>query len=195
MTRPSACGRPVAVADLSCPPSWRPRRRRGAETVNQAQRARRAGRPRRPSSGRTHAFGLDLHARLRPGARQHVPLPLQPLDGAGHDGRRRTGRDGPADGRRPPFPVRPGPGRRRPSKSLIRSLRPGGDEPRGYQLHTANALWGQRGYHFLPEFLATLRGPFEATFEEVDFRSARRGRPADHQRLGRGGDRRARSGT
>jgi serpin B len=58
-------------------------------------------------------------------------------------------------------------------ESLIKSLRPGAAKGnRGYQLHTANALWGQRGYHFLPEFLATVRGPFGATFEEVDFLAA-----------------------
>src|SRR4051794_31144821 len=56
---------------------------------------------------------------------------------------------------------------------LIKSLRPGdATGNRGYQLHTANALWGQQGYHFLPDFVETLRGPFGATFEEVDFRAA-----------------------
>jgi len=55
--------------------------------------------------------------------------------------------------------------------SLIHSLRPAGEKP-AYQLHTANALWGQRGYHFLPGFVATLRGPFGAALEEVDFRGA-----------------------
>lgn len=58
-------------------------------------------------------------------------------------------------------------------ESLIRSIRPGdGGTEHGYQLHTANALWGQKGSHFLPAFLETLRGPFGATFEEVDFRNA-----------------------
>jgi serpin B len=56
--------------------------------------------------------------------------------------------------------------------SLIASLRPPAGAKPAYELHTANALWGQRGYHFLPAYLATLRGPFAAAFEEVDFRGA-----------------------
>jgi serpin B len=56
-------------------------------------------------------------------------------------------------------------------ETLVRSVRPAGEKP-AYALHTANALWGQRGYHFLPRFVATLRGPFAAGFEELDFRSA-----------------------
>ena len=55
--------------------------------------------------------------------------------------------------------------------SLIQTLRPAGEKP-AYQLHTANALWGQHGYHFQPGFVATLRGPFGAALEEVDFRGA-----------------------
>jgi serpin B len=54
---------------------------------------------------------------------------------------------------------------------LIASLRPTGDKP-AYALHTANALWGQRGYHFLPEYVASLRNSFGAKLEEVDFIAA-----------------------
>jgi serpin B len=56
--------------------------------------------------------------------------------------------------------------------SLIASVRPPAGAKPAYELHTANALWGQQGYHFLPDYLATLRGPFAAAFEEVDFRGA-----------------------
>jgi serpin B len=56
--------------------------------------------------------------------------------------------------------------------SLIASLRPPAGTKPAYELHTANALWGERGYHFLAEYIATLRGSFAAAFEEVDFRGA-----------------------
>jgi serpin B len=56
--------------------------------------------------------------------------------------------------------------------ALNAALRPAAEKKPPYELHVANALWGQRGYHFLPDYVATLRGPFAAAFEEVDFRGA-----------------------
>jgi serpin B len=56
--------------------------------------------------------------------------------------------------------------------ALIASLRPPAGAKAPYELHTANALWGQRGYHFLPEYLTSLRSAFAAAFEEVDFAGA-----------------------
>src|SRR5262249_15119395 len=44
---------------------------------------------------------------------------------------------------------------------------PGKD--RGYQLRTANALWEQQDYRFLPDFLAVLRDNYGAGLREVDF--------------------------
>jgi serpin B len=38
-----------------------------------------------------------------------------------------------------------------------------------YQLSVANALWGQKGYGFLPEFLNTTRANYGAPLNEVDF--------------------------
>jgi serpin B len=38
-----------------------------------------------------------------------------------------------------------------------------------YQLSVANALWGQKGYGFLPEFLKTTRDSYGAVLKEVDF--------------------------
>jgi serpin B len=57
--------------------------------------------------------------------------------------------------------------------SLIQSLGPGperADAP--YALHTANALWGQQGYHFLPAFVTLLQRSYGAALEEVDFQGA-----------------------
>jgi serpin B len=42
----------------------------------------------------------------------------------------------------------------------------------GAKLRSANRLWGQRGYHFLPEFLETTERCYGARFAEVDFRAA-----------------------
>jgi serpin B len=39
----------------------------------------------------------------------------------------------------------------------------------GFQLHLANALWGQQGYGFLEEFLALQDNHYGAGFREVDF--------------------------
>jgi serpin B len=41
-----------------------------------------------------------------------------------------------------------------------------------YQLHIANALWGQKGYHFREAFLQTTRTYYGAGLNEVDFQTA-----------------------
>jgi serpin B len=38
-----------------------------------------------------------------------------------------------------------------------------------YQLNMANRLWGQRGYKFLPEFLALTSGAYQAELAQLDF--------------------------
>ncbi|MBI1915837.1 MAG: serpin family protein [Planctomycetes bacterium] len=43
---------------------------------------------------------------------------------------------------------------------------------RGYELRTANALWGQKGTDFKEAFLETTRANFGAGLKEVDFRHA-----------------------
>jgi serpin B len=44
-----------------------------------------------------------------------------------------------------------------------------GGKKRGYELKVANALWGQKGHGFLPEFLELNRGLYGAGLREVDF--------------------------
>ncbi len=44
-----------------------------------------------------------------------------------------------------------------------------GEAPRPYQLLTANALWAQKGDHFLPAFLKTAKEGYDAGLHEVDF--------------------------
>jgi serpin B len=48
----------------------------------------------------------------------------------------------------------------------------GDGSKRGYQLSTANALWGQKGYPFLPDFLSLTRTNYGAGLKEVDFANA-----------------------
>jgi serpin B len=45
-------------------------------------------------------------------------------------------------------------------------------ETKGYQLHVANALWGQKGYHFRRHFLMSTKIYYGAGLNEVDFQSA-----------------------
>jgi len=42
-------------------------------------------------------------------------------------------------------------------------------KPRGYELSIANALWGQAGAHFLPDFLSLLDTDYGAGLRQVDF--------------------------
>jgi serpin B len=43
---------------------------------------------------------------------------------------------------------------------------------RGYQLYTANALWGQKGYNFLSNFLDLIQVHCGAAVKQLDFKSA-----------------------
>jgi serpin B len=64
------------------------------------------------------------------------------------------------------------PGRLHPGfGELVRHLNAGGKE-RKYQLTVANRLWGQKGYGFLPEFLALTKTHYAAGLEELDFEGA-----------------------
>jgi serpin B len=51
---------------------------------------------------------------------------------------------------------------------LIRHLNTGGKD-RKYQLSVANALWGQKGYTFLPDFIRLTKDVYEGGLKEVDF--------------------------
>jgi serpin B len=54
---------------------------------------------------------------------------------------------------------------------LLKSIN--GDGERPFQLNTANALWGQQGYHFKADFKQAVADFYDGTLQEVDFR----GRP------------------
>lgn len=46
---------------------------------------------------------------------------------------------------------------------------------KGYELLAANALWGQKGYPFVPDYLALLKTNYGAALEEADFVGDREG--------------------
>jgi serpin B len=46
------------------------------------------------------------------------------------------------------------------------------DKKDGYQVRVANRLWGQQGYHFLPQFLEVTRAQYGAELAPVDFSQA-----------------------
>jgi serpin B len=56
-------------------------------------------------------------------------------------------------------------------RELIARLNGDGGE-RPYRLASANSLWGQKGDHFLPDFVRTLADVYGAEFHPVDFRHA-----------------------
>ncbi len=56
--------------------------------------------------------------------------------------------------------------------ALTKEVNGEGKEKRGYQLRTANALWGQKGYPFQADFLKLNKDNYGAGLNEVDFKGA-----------------------
>ena len=56
-------------------------------------------------------------------------------------------------------------------QALIAALDAGGAK-RAYQLHTANALWGQQGYKFLDPFLKLCQTRYGGGLRQLDFKTA-----------------------
>jgi serpin B len=54
---------------------------------------------------------------------------------------------------------------------LLRQLKAQGKSDK-FQLHIANALWGQQGFGFLPDFLQSSKKEFGAELREIDFHDA-----------------------
>ena len=44
-------------------------------------------------------------------------------------------------------------------------------KPRPFQLSVANALWGQKGFEFLPDFLTLVKDNYAAGLSELDFKA------------------------
>jgi serpin B len=64
------------------------------------------------------------------------------------------------------------PQRLHPAFANLRNEIQGGGAGRKAELYVANALWGQKGFHFLPGFLNLTRDQYGAGLREVDFRGA-----------------------
>ncbi len=121
-------------------------------------------------SGNT-AFALDLYAKLR---REDGNLFLSPysistalaMTRAGANGQTAAEMDKvlhftlPQDRLHPAF------------AALGKQINGDDDRKRGYQLSTANALWGQMGYGFSPDFLKLIQSNYGGGFREVDFARA-----------------------
>lgn len=60
-----------------------------------------------------------------------------------------------------------------PAFGTLRKAIQGADPERKYELQTANRLWGQKDYRFLPAFLDTTEKNYDAGLKEVDFINAR----------------------
>src|ERR1700723_523138 len=52
---------------------------------------------------------------------------------------------------------------------LLKAVNGEGDRP--FQLVTANALWGQQGYHFKPDFKKAVADFYDGAFHEVNFQA------------------------
>ncbi len=52
---------------------------------------------------------------------------------------------------------------------LIKQINGAADQKRAYELRTANALWGQKGYAFNPDFLKTAKDDYGGGLNDVDF--------------------------
>jgi serpin B len=53
--------------------------------------------------------------------------------------------------------------------ALATNLQQDAEEDQPYRLHVANALWGQRGFRFVPRFLQLIHHNYNGGFREVDF--------------------------
>jgi serpin B len=57
-----------------------------------------------------------------------------------------------------------------PAFSTLRKLLVSSDKTSGIQLRVANRLWGQEGFHFLPEFLQVTKADYGADLGLLDFK-------------------------
>lgn len=115
------------------------------------------------------AFGLALYRRLaaEPGNQFLSPISIAGAFGpvtAGAEGETRA-----EIARALGFPGGGGAGLHPALGGLLRGLE---REQPGATLSIANALWVQRGFALKPAFVATARGDYDATVEELDFAAA-----------------------
>jgi serine protease inhibitor len=59
-----------------------------------------------------------------------------------------------------------------PAFATLRKLLNDSEETPGFQLRIANRLWGQKGFHFMPEFLQVTKADYGAKLGLLDFKQA-----------------------
>src|SRR5262249_30863740 len=122
----------------------------------------------REAAAGNNRFALDLYARLRgeQGNLFFSPYSISTALAMTHVGAR--GETAPQMAKTLHFTL--GPKRLDPAfRHLMRLHRGRGA---GYQLSVANALWGQKDFGFLPDFLGATKTHYGAGLHEVDFRKA-----------------------
>lgn len=126
--------------------------------------------PATPVPDAVDRFGLDLYARLRadPGNVFVSPFSVSACLAMTAAGAKGTTRDQmakvlhlPADGAAADAGF----------KALLAAVNGGGADKRGYQLSTANAVWGQEGTPWRPEFRQRVAGTYGAGVFDADFRA------------------------
>lgn len=114
-----------------------------------------------------NAFALDLYGRLRAadGNLFFSPHSLSTALAMTYAG----ARGGTAEELAAALHFTLGPNRLHPAFADLLRETHGTGKPRKYQLVTANRLWGQQAYDFLPEFLKLTQTHYGAGLREVDF--------------------------
>jgi serpin B len=113
-----------------------------------------------------NAFALDLYARLR---ERKGNLFLSPYSLSTALAMTSAGARGPTLAEMTKTLHLPGQATLHPSATALIHQINGAGKKRDYQLSTANALWGQKDFGFLPGFLDLTRDHYGAGFREVDF--------------------------
>jgi serpin B len=114
-----------------------------------------------------NAFALDLYARLRSKERNLFCSPYSISTALAMTYAGARGETAAQMARTLHFTLEPG--RLHPAFAGLRKEIQGAGRKRKYHLETANRLWGQKGYGFLPDFRKTTETYYGAGLEEVDF--------------------------
>ena len=125
---------------------------------------------RREASRHINKFALELYGKLQRPAGQSVPVAIQHINRPGDCLRRRT-RGKPRSKWQKPFNFPTTLSNEQFHKEfgeIIRQLNQAGEKG-GYELVVANALWGQKDYKFLQEFLTLVRTNYDGDLQQVDF--------------------------
>lgn len=117
-----------------------------------------------------NAFAMDLYGRLASGNQKNVffsPTSVQTALAMTWAG----ARGATAEQMAKTLHLQNDPGGAEQLGAFLRSLNGNGDQ-RAYELNVANALWGMKGYPFLPAYLQTVEKEYGGHLAELDFATA-----------------------